>query len=351
MLDTYPRVLLQRRLFLARAEGALAAQGQFAARSDFPKAASWAAAGSVMGMVAYRGTPDDYAEWQALGAAGWGWDDVLPYSASSRTISISAATLHGKDGPVPIRRTTTDDWAPLSKAVHAFAQERQMPFIADMNADFRDGYGAVPMSNWPLKRASAAICYLDADVRRRAQSDHRHRRHGHRPGVRGASRHRRNGQDRRRGERIPRRAKSSLRSAASIRRHFSCARASGRRRHLRDLGIAVRADLPGVGAKPFQSRHHLHRPAAEARHAAVAKDPAASDDGVSLFLRPARRAGGRHVYQRAVQDVVEPARPPGRQSRADAAQADGARPRVAASRPIRRPIRASSSISPATSST
>jgi len=34
---------------------------------------------NVMGMVAYRGTPDDYAEWQGLGAAGWGWDDVLPY--------------------------------------------------------------------------------------------------------------------------------------------------------------------------------------------------------------------------------------------------------------------------------
>src|SRR5262249_57872404 len=34
---------------------------------------------SVMGMVAYRGTPDDYAEWEAHGAAGWGWRDVLPY--------------------------------------------------------------------------------------------------------------------------------------------------------------------------------------------------------------------------------------------------------------------------------
>ena len=34
---------------------------------------------TVMGMVAYRGTPDDYTEWQALGATGWGWDDVLPY--------------------------------------------------------------------------------------------------------------------------------------------------------------------------------------------------------------------------------------------------------------------------------
>src|SRR2546430_14822081 len=75
--------------------------------------------------------------------------------------------LRGGDGPVPIRRTKTEDWAPLAKAVHAFAQERQIPFIADMNADFRDGYGAVPMSNWPHQRASAAICYLDAAVRAR----------------------------------------------------------------------------------------------------------------------------------------------------------------------------------------
>src|SRR5262249_37577815 len=34
---------------------------------------------SVMGMVALRGTPDDYAEWEELGAAGWGWNDVLPF--------------------------------------------------------------------------------------------------------------------------------------------------------------------------------------------------------------------------------------------------------------------------------
>jgi 5-(hydroxymethyl)furfural/furfural oxidase len=36
-----------------------------------------------------------------------------------------------------------------------------------MNADFRDGYGAVPMSNTPERRASASLCYLTADVRRR----------------------------------------------------------------------------------------------------------------------------------------------------------------------------------------
>ena len=122
---------------------------------------------SVMGMVAYRGTPDDYSEWQALGAAGWGWDDVLPYYRKLESDWDFDGALHGKDGPVPIRRTKAEDWAPLSKAVHVFAQERQIPFIADMNADFRDGYGAVPMSNSPEQRASAAICYLDAAVRSR----------------------------------------------------------------------------------------------------------------------------------------------------------------------------------------
>src|SRR5258707_11454858 len=33
---------------------------------------------SVMGMVALRGTPDDYDEWERLGAAGWGCDHMLP---------------------------------------------------------------------------------------------------------------------------------------------------------------------------------------------------------------------------------------------------------------------------------
>ncbi|MGB6892208.1 MAG: GMC family oxidoreductase, partial [Xanthobacteraceae bacterium] len=122
---------------------------------------------SVMGMVAYRGTPDDYAEWQSLGAVGWGWDDVLPYYRKLENDLDFDGALHGKDGPVPIRRTKAADWPPLAKAVHAYAEERQIPFVADMNADFRDGYGSVPMSNTWEERRSASICYLTADVRRR----------------------------------------------------------------------------------------------------------------------------------------------------------------------------------------
>ena len=34
---------------------------------------------SVNGMMANRGSPHDYADWVDRGAAGWGWEDVLPF--------------------------------------------------------------------------------------------------------------------------------------------------------------------------------------------------------------------------------------------------------------------------------
>jgi len=123
---------------------------------------------SVMGMVALRGTPDDYAEWVELGAAGWGWDDVLPYFTKLERDLDFAGPLHGGTGPTPIRRTPPAEWAPLSRAMQRYAAERQMPHVADMNGDFRDGYGSLPMSSTAERRASAAMCYLDAAVRARA---------------------------------------------------------------------------------------------------------------------------------------------------------------------------------------
>lgn len=201
---------------------------------------------SVMGMVAYRGTPDDYAEWQAHGAAGWGWDDVLPYYKKLENDLDFDGALHGKDGPVPIRRTATKDWAPLSKAVHVFAQERQIPFIADMNSDFRDGYGAVPMSNWPLKRASAAICYLTADVRRR--SNLRVLTSASATGLVFDGRRATGVTARVGGEEKTFSGRHIIVALGGIHSPAFLMRAGiGPAAALRDLGIAVRADLPGVG--------------------------------------------------------------------------------------------------------
>lgn len=120
-----------------------------------------------MGMVAYRGTPHDYADWERAGARGWGWEDVLPYFTKLENDWDCAGDFHGQSGPLPIRRIAREAWPPLSRAVASYCDERGLPFIPDMNAEFRDGYGPVPMTNTPARRASSAICYLDAATRRR----------------------------------------------------------------------------------------------------------------------------------------------------------------------------------------
>jgi 5-(hydroxymethyl)furfural/furfural oxidase len=202
---------------------------------------------SVMGMVAYRGTPDDYAEWEELGATGWGWDDVLPYFRKLETDLDFSGELHGRDGPVPIRRAAQQDWPALSRALFAYAQERQIPFIADMNGDFRDGYGAVPMSNWPHMRASSAICYLDAAVRRRenltivsgASVTKLTLDGGRATGVAA----RIDGEEKRFSAREVILAAGAIHSPVLLMRS-----GIGPAEHLRNLGIEVVADLPGIGA-------------------------------------------------------------------------------------------------------
>ena len=126
---------------------------------------------SLMGMVALRGTPDDYDGWANMGAEGWGWQDVLPYFRKLENDTDFAgdqnSALHGQDGPVPIRRLDQADWPPLMRALNDHCGVRQIAGIADFNGDFRDGFGALPTSKFTDRRASSAICYLDAATRQR----------------------------------------------------------------------------------------------------------------------------------------------------------------------------------------
>lgn len=134
----------------------------------FPQARILGGGGSVMGMVALRGVAEDYEPWAAAGGETWGWDGVLPYFRKLESDWDYDGDAHGKAGPVPIRRLPRDEWPPLARAVEAYGRSIGLPYVADMNADFRDGYCSVPMSCTADRRASSAICYLTADVRRRA---------------------------------------------------------------------------------------------------------------------------------------------------------------------------------------
>ena len=123
---------------------------------------------SINGQMANRGAPTDYAEWQARGAAGWGWDDVLPYFKKVERDLDFDGPFHGKDGRIPVRRIMPEHWPGHAKAVGEACKLAGYPFLPDQNGEFVDGYFPVTHSNAEERRVSAAIGYLDRETRKRS---------------------------------------------------------------------------------------------------------------------------------------------------------------------------------------
>lgn len=164
--DTYPASYFNKRYFWTGLTAHW--RGADAPAAGFPQARIMGGGGAVMGMIALRGTPHDYADWQAAAGDEWRWENVLPWFRKLEHDHDFGGELHGKEGPTPVRRLSHEAWPPLARVIAPWAQAHGLPYVADMNADFRDGYGAVPMSNTGGERASSAACYLGAEVRARA---------------------------------------------------------------------------------------------------------------------------------------------------------------------------------------
>jgi 5-(hydroxymethyl)furfural/furfural oxidase len=122
---------------------------------------------SINGQISLRGAPDDFDHWAAEGAVGWGWDDVLPYFRKLETDLDYGGALHGKDGPVTVKRIPPETWDSLTRAVSDVWSQLGHPWIEDMNGAFGAGHGALPLANDGRSRSSTARCYLTAEVRRR----------------------------------------------------------------------------------------------------------------------------------------------------------------------------------------
>ncbi len=121
---------------------------------------------SINGMVAVRGLPSDYDDWAVRGAAGWDWNGVLPYFRKLESDQDFDGPLHGKDGPVPLRRIA-DGWPGFVQGVFEAVKDLGFKNLHDQNGAFGDGYFPIAISNIDNHRMSAAMAYLTRDVRRR----------------------------------------------------------------------------------------------------------------------------------------------------------------------------------------
>ena len=122
---------------------------------------------SINGQLANRGSPADYDDWEARGAIGWRWETVLPFFRKIERDIDFDGPLHGSEGRIPVSRVFSDNWSDHAKAVAEAFKLAGFKYLADQNGGFQDGYYPLAMSNFCDRRVSAAIGYLGSTVRQR----------------------------------------------------------------------------------------------------------------------------------------------------------------------------------------
>ena len=126
-----------------------------------PRGKATGGSSAINGQVLYRGIPEDYDNWSALGNDEWAFTKVLPYFRKMETDMDFSGDFHGSDGPVPVRRYPKNEWLP-----HALAFEEAclaLGFQADADQNHPESTGVSPRARNTIEgiRISMALAYLD----------------------------------------------------------------------------------------------------------------------------------------------------------------------------------------------
>ncbi|WP_264942165.1 GMC family oxidoreductase [Sphingomonas canadensis] len=119
---------------------------------------------SVNGMIYSRGHPRDYDEWAAMGAHGWSHDEVLPYFKKSERNWRGEGPHHGGNGPLHVTQGRSDE--PVAKAIRQTARSMQYRVLDDFEAGDPEGFALPDSTIHRGRRASASKAFL-APARRR----------------------------------------------------------------------------------------------------------------------------------------------------------------------------------------
>jgi choline dehydrogenase len=114
----------------------------------------------VNGTAAIRGVPADYDEWAAMGNPAWSWREVLPYFCRLEDDQDANGDLHGKGGPLLIRRWQPAELTPLSRAYMTIFRRLGFDEVSDHNHPDATGFGVIPMNQQEGVRLSTAVAYL-----------------------------------------------------------------------------------------------------------------------------------------------------------------------------------------------
>jgi choline dehydrogenase-like flavoprotein len=200
---------------------------------------------SMNAMLYVRGRPLDYDAWEAQGAPGWGYGDVLPYFKKSEDNCRGASAFHGTGGPLRVSEQRSP--RPMNRRFLQASEAAGIPQVADYNGPEQDGASIAQVTQYNGQRFSAADAFLrpvlgrpNLDVRTHATVLGIEFEGDRAVGVR-----LRKG---RRGEELVRAEREVLLSAGAIGSpQLLLLSGVGPASELRAAGVEARHDLPGVG--------------------------------------------------------------------------------------------------------
>lgn len=200
---------------------------------------------SINGTIYMRGQPGDYDEWRQRGLEGWDWESVLPFFKKAEDNERGADALHGAGGPLRVS-DIPQAWD-LPSAMVAAAIEAGIPANPDFNGPEQEGTGFYQFTATKSRRWSSARAYL-APARNRRNLHIETSAHARRVLVEDG-----------RAVGIEYQSPAGIRTARARHEVIVSGGAFGSPQLLQlsgigpgdllqEMGIAVRRDLPGVGA-------------------------------------------------------------------------------------------------------
>jgi choline dehydrogenase len=219
---------------------------------------------TVNGCVWLRGSAADYDSWAERGNPGWSFRDMLPYFQRAEADPLGGP-LAGSTGPVTVYRVADRDIAPAERAFMAATDSLGIPIVADLNGTSNQApcVGPAPKNIADGIRMNGAFTYLapvrsrrNLKIRANTPVDRVLVENGRAIGVKLVD-----------GREV--RAREVVLCAGAYGSPSILLRSGiGPAAHLRDLGIPVTLQLPGVGenlldhplASPDRPRPRLVRP-------------------------------------------------------------------------------------------
>ena len=114
---------------------------------------------SINAEVFTRGNPVDYDRWaEQEGCDGWAFADIQRYFLRSEGNSILSGDWHGTDGPLAV--SNIPDPQPMTRAFVQSCQELGIPYNPDFNGQVQAGCGVYQTTTRNGRRCSAAVGYL-----------------------------------------------------------------------------------------------------------------------------------------------------------------------------------------------